>query len=55
MHDPMTILKADHREAERLMTTLGETDEGPERDTLATELDAADRKKSSERKVAAKK
>jgi hemerythrin-like domain-containing protein len=41
MNDPMTILKADHREAKRLMTALGETDEGSDRDTLATELDEA--------------
>ena len=41
MHDPMTILKADHREAKQLMTALGETDEGSERDTLASELDDA--------------
>lgn len=41
MNDPMTILKADHREAKRLMTTLGETDEGSERDTLTAELDEA--------------
>ena len=41
MNDPMTILKADHREAKKLMTALGETDEGSERDTLATELDEA--------------
>jgi hemerythrin-like domain-containing protein len=41
MHDPMTILKADHREAKQLMTALAGTDEGSERDTLATELDEA--------------
>ena len=41
MNDPMTILKADHREAKRMMTALGETDEGAERNTLAAELDQA--------------
>ena len=41
MNDPMTILKADHREAKRMMTALGETDEGAERNTLAAELDRA--------------
>jgi hemerythrin-like domain-containing protein len=41
MNDPMTILKADHREAKRMMTALGETDEGAERDRLAAELDEA--------------
>ena len=31
MNDPLRILKADHREVERLLKQLGETDEGRER------------------------
>jgi hypothetical protein len=34
----MRILKADHREAEKLMEQLGETEEGPEREALLDEL-----------------
>ena len=41
MNDPMTILKADHREAKKLLTALGESEEGPERDKMAAELEAA--------------
>ena len=41
MNDPMTILKADHREAKKLLTALGESEEGPERDKMAVELEAA--------------
>ncbi|MFN0089543.1 MAG: hemerythrin domain-containing protein [Acidimicrobiales bacterium] len=35
MNDPMRILKADHREAERVLTRLADTDEGGEREELA--------------------
>lgn len=38
MNDPMRILKADHREVERLLKRLGETDEGRERQQLAREV-----------------
>lgn len=38
MNDPMRILKADHREVERLLTKLAETDEGSEREQLANEI-----------------
>jgi hemerythrin-like domain-containing protein len=41
MNDPMTILKADHREAKRMLTTLADTDEGSERNRVAKELEAA--------------
>ena len=41
MNDPMTILKADHREAKKLLTALGESEEGPERERMANELNAA--------------
>ena len=41
MNDPATILKADHREAKRLMTALAETEEGAERETMANELNEA--------------
>jgi hemerythrin-like domain-containing protein len=41
MNDPMTILKADHREAKKLLTALGESEEGPEREKMAAELEAA--------------
>lgn len=38
MNDPMRILKADHREVERLLKQLSETDEGTEREQLADEV-----------------
>ncbi|MEZ5298332.1 MAG: hemerythrin domain-containing protein [Ilumatobacteraceae bacterium] len=38
MNDPLRILKADHREVERLLKQLGETDEGRERQRLAREV-----------------
>ncbi len=41
MNDPATILKADHRDAKRLMTALAETEEGSERETMANELNEA--------------
>ena len=36
MNDPMTILKADHREVKKALTTLAESDEGPEREQLVS-------------------
>jgi hemerythrin HHE cation binding domain-containing protein len=41
MNDPMTILKADHREAKQMMTALAETEEGDERNAMEAELDRA--------------
>jgi hemerythrin-like domain-containing protein len=38
VNDPMRILKADHREAEKLMEQLGETEEGSKREALLDEL-----------------
>jgi len=38
MNDPMRILKADHREVEKLLKRLGDTEEGSERDQLTEEL-----------------
>lgn len=38
MNDPMRILKADHREVEKLLAKLAETDEGAERQQLADDL-----------------
>lgn len=38
MNDPMRILKADHREVERLLKRLADTDEGRERNELANEV-----------------
>ena len=38
MNDPMRILKADHREAEKLIEQLGETEEGSKREALLDEL-----------------
>jgi hemerythrin-like domain-containing protein len=38
MNDPMRILKADHREVERLLKRLVDTDEGRERNELADEV-----------------
>jgi hemerythrin-like domain-containing protein len=38
MNDPMRILKADHREVERLLEELGDSDEGTERAELLEEL-----------------
>jgi hypothetical protein len=37
----MTILKADHREAKKLLKALGESEEGPERERMAAEVEAA--------------
>jgi hypothetical protein len=41
MNDPMTILKADHREVKKLLTALGESEEGPEREKMAAEVESA--------------
>jgi hemerythrin-like domain-containing protein len=41
VNDPMTILKADHREAKKLMTELADSDRGRQREQLAARLDAA--------------
>lgn len=39
MHDPLKILKADHREVEKILKELTELEEGDERDALAQELE----------------
>jgi hypothetical protein len=41
MSDPMTILKADHREVKKMLTSLAESEEGPERQKMAAEVEAA--------------
>ncbi len=41
MNDPMTILKADHREVKRFLTALAESEEGPERERMAAEVQKA--------------
>jgi hemerythrin-like domain-containing protein len=41
MNDPMTILKADHREVKRMLTTLADSEEGKERDEMCAELNTA--------------
>jgi hemerythrin-like domain-containing protein len=41
MNDPMTILKADHREVKKLLTALGDSEEGPEREKMAAEVETA--------------
>ena len=38
MNDPMRILKADHREAEKLLKQLADSEEGSERQQLVDEL-----------------
>jgi hemerythrin superfamily protein len=38
VNDPMRILKADHREAKKLIEQLGETEEGSKREALLDEL-----------------
>ena len=38
MNDPMRILKADHREAEKLLQKLSDSDEGSERQQMVEEL-----------------
>ena len=41
MNDPMTILKADHREVKKLLTALGDSEEGPERDKMTADVQLA--------------
>jgi hemerythrin-like domain-containing protein len=41
MNDPMTILKPDHRDVKKMLTTLADTDEGSAREKLTVEVDAA--------------
>jgi hemerythrin-like domain-containing protein len=41
MNDPMTILKADHRQVKKMLTTLAESEEGPERNALSAQLGKA--------------
>lgn len=41
MPDPMTLLKADHREAKKLLEQLGDTEPGTERTELLDELEQA--------------
>lgn len=41
MNDPMTVLKADHREVKRLLTALAESEEGLERERMAAEVETA--------------
>ena len=41
MNDPMTILKADHREVKRLLTALSESDEGKEREKMCAEVNTS--------------
>jgi hemerythrin-like domain-containing protein len=41
MNDPMTILKADHREAKQLLQRLAESEEGREREDMANQLATA--------------
>lgn len=41
MNDPMTILKADHREAKKLLHSLAESEEGNQRQKMAAELQKA--------------
>jgi hemerythrin-like domain-containing protein len=41
MNDPMTILKADHREVKKLLTALADSDEGAEREEMADQVNAA--------------
>jgi hypothetical protein len=41
VNDPMTILKADHREVKKILTSLGESEEGPEREKMVSDVEAA--------------
>ncbi|MCU1401386.1 MAG: hemerythrin [Acidimicrobiales bacterium] len=41
MNDPMTILKADHREVKRLLTALADSEEGAEREQMCSEVTAS--------------
>jgi hemerythrin-like domain-containing protein len=38
VNDPMTILKADHREVKKSLTTLADSEEGPERERMVAEV-----------------
>lgn len=38
MNDPMTILKADHREVKKMLTALADSDEGAAREKLTREV-----------------
>ena len=38
MNDPMTMLKADHREVKAMLKTLADSDEGPEREALCEKV-----------------
>jgi hemerythrin-like domain-containing protein len=38
VNDPMRILKADHREVEKLLGKLADSEEGPEREQMVEEL-----------------
>lgn len=39
MNDPMTILKADHRKVRKLLTALGDSEEGAKRKKMVATLD----------------
>ena len=41
MNDPASMLKADHRAAKKLLTSLADSEEGAEREELANDLYAA--------------
>ena len=41
MNDPMTILKADHRDVKKMLTTLADSEEGAARKKLTLEVDKA--------------
>jgi hemerythrin-like domain-containing protein len=41
MNDPMTILKADHREVRKLLTALADSEEGPEREKMSEQVKSA--------------
>ena len=41
MNDPASLLKADHRAAKKLLTSLADSEEGAERTEMANELNAA--------------
>jgi hypothetical protein len=41
MNDPMTMLKADHREVKAMLKKLADTDEGTERESLCEQVAAA--------------
>jgi len=41
MNDPMTILKADHREVKQMLTVLADSEEGKERDKICEQVNAS--------------